>query len=230
MKKYLRPVSYKYFFNSVFVLLFVSLFWCLSFEAKAQTVVVDQLVATVNGDAITKSDLVWALVLNPKIKQTEDLTTNLPIILEQVIDQKLLLAEANRLPNLDPTQIEISKAIGEVVKKFSSETIFYKRLEDVGLTGEMLQRIFRERLLILKYVDFRFRAFAVITENEIQIYYEENVKPKLLAQNASVADKPSDEERKLIEAILVEERVNNQIEQFLDLARQQADIIRLASL
>lgn len=223
MKKSLR-----YFFNifSVFFFIFLS----FAIEVKAQTVVVDQLVATANGDAITKSDLIWALVLNPKIKETEDLAISLPIILEQVIDQKLLLAEANRLPNLDPTQIEISKAIGEVVRKFPSETTFYKRLENVGLTGEMLQKIFRERLLILKYIDFRFRAFAVIAENEIQLYYEENVKPRLLAQNINAPDKPSDDERKLIEAILVEERVNSQIEQFLDLARQQADIVRFAGL
>ncbi len=201
-----------------------------SCEAKAQAVVVDQLVATVNGEVITRSDLVWALVLNSKIKEKSDLTANLPIILEQVIDQRLLLAEASRLPNLDPAQAEISKALGEVIKKFPSEALFYQRLEEVGLTGEMLQKIFRERLLILKYVDFRFRAFAIITENEIQVYYDERVKPKLATQNITPTDKPSDEERKLIEAILVEERVNNQIEQFLESTRQQADIVRLVSL
>lgn len=226
MSKYLE--IYRFILKSFLVLITFFLF-SINSIAKAQSIVVDQLIATVNGDAITKSDLVWALVLNPKTKQT-DLTLNLPIILEQVIDQRLLLSEANRLPNLDPTQIEISKTIAEVVKKFPSEALFYQRLEEVGLTGEILQKIFRERLLILKYVDFRFRAFAIITENEIQAYYEENVKSKLLTQNINSSDKPSDEERKLIEAILVEERVNIQIEQFLDSARQQADIVRLTSL
>ncbi|MBI4851701.1 MAG: SurA N-terminal domain-containing protein [Acidobacteria bacterium] len=226
MSKYLE--IYRFILKSFLVLITFFLF-SINSIAKAQSIVVDQLIATVNGDAITKSDLVWALVLNPKTKQT-DLTLNLPIVLEQVIDQRLLLSEANRLPNLDPTQIEISKTIAEVVKKFPSEALFYQRLEEVGLTGEILQKIFRERLLILKYVDFRFRAFAIITENEIQAYYEENVKSKLLTQNINPSDKPSDEERKLIEAILVEERVNIQIEQFLDSARQQADIVRLTSL
>lgn len=210
----------------------VACFLSFGFEVNAQTqaVIVDELVATVNGDAITRSDLVWSLMLNPKINNENDLTANLPVILEQIIDQRLLLVEANRLPNLDPSQSEISKAIGEVIKKFPDEAIFYKRLEEVGLTKDTLQKIFRDRILILKYVDFRFRAFAIITENEIQTYYEERVRPKLLAQNLPVSDKPSDEERKYIEAILVEERVDNQIEQFLDLARQQADIARIANL
>lgn len=226
---YKKQALAKIFRNNCFFLILAFLLF-FYYEAKAQSIVVDQLVATVNSDAITKSDLIWALVLNPKIKENSDLTENLPIILEQVIDQKLLLAEASRLPNLDPSEIEISKAIGEVIKKFPSETVFYERVASVGLTADMLQKIFRERLLILKYVDFRFRAFAIITENEIQDYYDQRVKPKLAAQNITPSEKPSDEERKLIEAILVEERVNSQIEQFLESTRQQADIVRLASL
>lgn len=194
---------------------------------KTQPIVVDELVATVNGDAITYSDVIWAVALNPQIKDEKDYQQNIPLMLEQIIDQRLLLAEAVRLPNLDPNPIETSKAIGEVIKKFPSEASFYQRIKKVGLTGEMMQQIFRERLLILKYIDFRFRAFALISEAEIVDYYEQNVKPKLLNQTLALPEKPSDEERKVIEAILVEERVDSQVEQFLESARQQADIVQL---
>jgi hypothetical protein len=208
------------------LILLFSLLTLLSPLAKAQSILVDELVATVNGDPITQSDVIWAIALNPQVKNEKDYLQNIPLMLEQIIDQRLLLAEAARLPNLDPSPIEISKAIGEVIKKFPSEQIFYQRVNKVGLTAEMLQQIFRDRLLILKYIDFRFRAFALISEAEIVDYYEQNLKPKIKDPTIVLPDKPSDQERKLIEAILIEERVNNQIEQFLESAHQQADIVQ----
>jgi len=212
------------------VLLVLTFIFLVVIKASAQPILVDQLVATVNNEAITQSDIVWALALNPEVANNSSLSENLSIMLEQIIDQRLLLSEANRLPNLEFDKAEISQAITQVVKKFPNEEMFYQRLEKVGLTAEVLQQIFRDRLLILKYIDFRFRAFALVSELEIQQYYDEKVKPKLSEGKFSPPEKPSDEERKLIEAILVEERVSRQIEQFLETARQQADIVKIADL
>lgn len=212
------------------LLLTLAFIFLLAIKVAAQPILVDQLVATVNNEAITQSDIVWALALNAEVANNSSLSENLSIMLEQIIDQRLLLSEANRLPNLEFDKAEISQAITQVVKKFPSEEMFYQRLEKVGLTAEVLQQIFRDRLLILKYIDFRFRAFALISELEIQQYYDEKVKPKLSEGKFSPPEKPSDEERKLIEAILVEERVSRQIEQFLETARQQADIVKIVDL
>ncbi|MBL8195913.1 MAG: SurA N-terminal domain-containing protein [Blastocatellia bacterium] len=212
------------------VLLALTFIFLFSIKVVAQPILVDQLVATVNNEAITQSDIVWALALNPEVANSSSLSENLSLMLEQIIDQRLLLSEANRLPNLEFDKAEISQAITQLVKKFPNEEMFYQRLEKVGLTAEVLQQIFRDRLLILKYIDFRFRAFALVSELEIQQYYDEKVKPKLSEGKFSPPEKPSDEERKLIEAILVEERVSRQIEQFLETARQQADIVKIADL
>lgn len=212
------------------VLLALTFIFLFSIKVVAQPILVDQLVATVNNEAITQSDIVWALALNPEVANSSSLSENLSLMLEQIIDQRLLLSEANRLPNLEFDKAEISQAITQLVKKFPNEEMFYQRLEKVGLTAEVLQQIFRDRLLILKYIDFRFRAFALVSELEIQQYYDERVKPKLAEGKFSPPEKPSDEERKLIEAILVEERVSRQIEQFLETARQQADIVKIADL
>lgn len=212
------------------LLLTLAFIFLLGIKVAAQPILVDQLVATVNNEAITQSDIVWALALNAEVANNSSLSENLSIMLEQIIDQRLLLSEANRLPNLEFDKAEISQAITQVVKKFPSEEMFYQRLEKVGLTAEVLQQIFRDRLLILKYIDFRFRAFALISELEIQQYYNEKVKPKLSEGKFSPPEKPNDEERKLIEAILVEERVSRQIEQFLETARQQADIVKITDL
>ncbi|MBK7994493.1 MAG: SurA N-terminal domain-containing protein [Blastocatellia bacterium] len=212
------------------VLVALTFIFLFSIKVVAQPILVDQLVATVNNEAITQSDIVWALALNPEVANSSSLSENLSLMLEQIIDQRLLLSEANRLPNLEFDKAEISQAITQLVKKFPNEEMFYQRLEKVGLTAEVLQQIFRDRLLILKYIDFRFRAFALVSELEIQQYYDEKVKPKLSEGKFSPPEKSSDEERKLIEAILVEERVSRQIEQFLETARQQADIVKIADL
>lgn len=193
--------------------------------AAGQSVVVDQLAATVNGEPITRSDIMWGLALNPQSQAPFDNTTQMATMLNQLIDQRLLLMESLRVGNLAPTELEVNTARAELIKEFPNEASFSSRLAQVGLTSEILTEILRQRLQILKFIDFRFRSFAVVTEAEIQQYYNEILKPKLLAQKILPPEQPSNRERQLIESILIEERISRDIEQFLENARRQADIV-----
>jgi hypothetical protein len=198
--------------------------------AAAQVGLVDQLVATVNNEVITRSDIVWNLALLPELPAENFTATNLQQMLQQIIDQRLLLGESAQLPGLDPTPQEISQALGELVQKFGNETAFYSRINRYGLTATLLQDILRQRLRIIKFIDFRFRAFAIVSEDEIQRYYREVLIPKLREETADpLPDEPNDKLRRLIEANLVEDIVNNKIEEFLENTRRQADVIVLVN-
>ena len=192
--------------------------------ARAQSVTVDQLVATVNGEAITQSDILWGLALDPEAIIKDELQNSM---IEQFVDQRLLLDEAERLPNLEPTQEEVTKAIADLIKRFPSEPAFYQRIERVGLTAQMLQDVIRRRLQILKYIDFRFRSFAIITEDEILRYFREEYVPQLQARGIKPKEQPTDQERNMIESILIEDRIDHDIERFLENTREQADIVVL---
>ncbi len=211
---------FKYIFTMVFI-------FCGAVNALGQEMLVDRLAATVNGDPITQSDLIWNIALDPAVPENSKQATYLIPILNQIIDQRLLLAEAIRLPSLDPSTAELTQAISELIARFPSATIFYQRLSAVGLTREMLMEILRQRLRILKYIDFRFRSFIVVTETELQQYYQQVYIPQLQQRNIKPNSQPTEEERALIEAILVEERVNRETERFLENTRQQADIVIL---
>ena len=91
--------------------------------------------------------------------------------LRLLIDQRLILQEAEKLPTIVPTQKEISDARDELARNFPSPLEFQQRLQRVGLTSEKLNEIVEQRLKMEKYLDFRFRNFVVISQKEIADYY-----------------------------------------------------------
>src|SRR4030095_1972770 len=102
--------------------------------------VVDKMVATVNAgvktDLITYSDLLWQLSLQPGTVLDNPTSADLNRALRLLIDQRLILQEAEKLPTIVPTQKEISDARGELARNFASEPAFRERLQRVGLTSE----------------------------------------------------------------------------------------------
>src|SRR5438093_12383293 len=87
-------------------------------SARAQAVVVDQLAAVVNREAITQSDIVWALALDPKVVENVDTPQNSMQMLNQLIDQSLLFEAAERLPTLEPAPTALPQALSDLLTQF----------------------------------------------------------------------------------------------------------------
>src|SRR5689334_14839889 len=123
--------------------------------------VVDKMVATVNAgvrtELITYSDLMWQLALQPDTPLDNPRSEQLNRALRLLIDQRLILQEAEKLPTIVPTPTEIADARAELARHFASEPVFRERLQRVGLTSEKLDEIIDQRLRMEKYLDFRFR-------------------------------------------------------------------------
>ncbi len=145
--------------------------------------VVDKMVATVNAgvrtDLITYSDLLWQLALQPNTSLANPSSDDLNRALRLVIDQRLILQEAEKLPTISPTDDEIRNARDQLAKMFPSAAEFQQRLLRVGLTSEKLDEILEHRVRIEKYLDFRFRNFVLISEKEIADYYQDVYVPRL---------------------------------------------------
>src|SRR4030095_11420487 len=129
--------------------------------------VVDRMVATVNAgvrtDLITYSDLVWQLALQPNTPLVSPNSQDLNRALRLIIDQRLILQEAEKLPTIAPTAEEVKTARDDLSKSFPSAAEFQQRLMLVGLTSEKLDEILEQRIRIEKYLDFRFRNFVLIS-------------------------------------------------------------------
>src|SRR5215813_5373159 len=123
----------------IFTALFGAILCAFATMCSAQQVV-DKMVATVNAgvktDLITYSDLLWQLALQPNTPLDNPSSADLNHALRLLIDQHLILQEAEKLPSIAPTSKEITDARTDLVRHFSSVAEFQQRLQRVGLTSE----------------------------------------------------------------------------------------------
>jgi hypothetical protein len=212
-----------------------SLFGCFVFFvcsviSFAQSDVTDRLLVLVNQNLITESDVRWALALDPELQPLDLSAENRRAMLERLIDQMLLLQEAEKLPRNEPTEEEITEHLNqEIIARFGGNEKFVERMKKVGLEQAMLREIVRRRLEILKYVDFRFRSFVFVKPEEIEAYYRNTIVPEA-GRKGIGAPELDDKLRGEIEAQLINDRVNAELDRFFDEARTQAQITRLAEI
>ena len=194
--------------------------------------VVDRMVATVNAgvrtDLITYSDLVWQLALQPDTPIVSPNTQDLNRALRLVIDQRLILQEAEKLPSIAPTAEEVKNTRDQLSKAFPSAAEFQQRLMLVGLTAEKLDEILEQRVRIEKYLDFRFRNFVLISQKEITDYYNDVYVPRVRGRRQIVPT--LEEARTEIESILTEAKIESDTDAFLDSARERAEIVTLSAV
>jgi hypothetical protein len=189
-------------------------------------VVIDRLVAVVNGDPITESDLLWFLALDPEVPEGRFSDELKRIALGQAIDQQLLYQEAQKLPSLEVSQDEVNKYISELTSRVASESIFRRRLDAVGLDQTIRQEIVKRRLVILQFIEFRFRAFVFVSDEEIQSYYQSRVVPR--AQERGQTPPPLDQTlRSIIEKTIIEDKVASELSVWFEEARRRSEIVRL---
>ena len=199
-------------------------------QAQAQDVV-DKMVATVNSGGvrpalITYSDLLWQLALEPETPLQNPNSENLNRALNRLISQRLIAQEADKLPTIAPSDKEIADKLNELIKMFPSQSEFYQRIARVGLSSdsEQLKEIVRQRVAIEKYLDFRFRSFTVVTEKEVSDYYRDVWVPRLRRQHPERLVPELKEAQKEIEQELTESKIESETDEFLDSARERAEI------
>src|SRR5215203_2042146 len=203
----------------------VGLFLCAFAPLCSAQQVVDKMVATVNAgvrtDLITYSDLMWQLALQPGTVLDNPTPADLNRALRLLIDQRLILQEAEKLPTIVPTQNEVSDARDELARNFPSPLEFQQRLQRVGLTSEKLDEIVEQRLKMEKYLDFRFRNFVVISQQEIVDYYNDVYVPRFKARSPGRIVPTLEQSRAEIERTLMEAKIESDTDAFLDTARER---------
>ena len=210
--------------------------FCLLPSAVSAQTVIDKMVATVNAGVlpecrqiclITYSDLLWQLALQPGTPLDNPSSVDLNRALHLLTDQRLILQEAEKLPSIAPTSDEVDTARNELARAFSSRPEFEQRIQRVGLTADKLNEIVEQRVRIEKYLDFRFRNFVVITQQEIAAYYKDVYVPRLKARAPGQIVPKLEEARVEIERTLTEAKIEADTDSFLDNARERAEIVIL---
>jgi hypothetical protein len=220
-------------FNFQFALrLALALALCiLLFAQNAQAqIVADKTVASVtNGaratpDIITYSDIIWQLALEPdRVSNSRPSSQELNQALTRLEDQLLILQDARKLPLAETAEARqdfedaLKRKRDELAQSFGSRARLEERMARVGLSTDHLDAILRDRVTIERYLDFRFRAFALISPKEISDRYEREYR----AQRNSGRIVPTLEQaRDKIEHDLTEEKIAEEIDKFVDNLRE----------
>ncbi len=189
--------------------------------------VVDRMIAVINGrELITYTDLLWQLALQPGVPLDAPRQEDLRRALALLIDQRLIAQEAEKLPSAAPTEKEFNDEVARLVGFFPSPAEFYARLGRVGLGEDsaQLREIVESRVRINKYLDFRFRAFTVVTPREVEDYYRDVYVPRRRRQAPGLVVPTREQVYKELEAELIESKVNSDTDEFLEEARSAAEI------
>ncbi len=199
--------------------------------ARAQTPatgggeVVDRMVAVVNSaELITYSDLLWQLALQPGVPLDSPRREDLRRALELLIEQRLVLQEAEKLPHVHATEKEMEEAANALARRFPSQEEFQSRLARVGLTSAQLREIIHDRLDMEKYLDFRFRSFTVVTPQEVEAYYKDVFIPRRRRQSPGQIVPELKEVYDQMQAELIERKIESETDTFLEDARAAAQI------
>ncbi len=219
--------------TTIFCLLFICSF---VMTAQAQKTV-DKMVATVSDGnktkLITYSDVLWQIALEPNTSVDNPSSEDLSRALQTIINLNLVGLEAEKLPSLVPTEREISAERDRILTFFPSPAEFQRRLNAVGFTStsdDNFRALIAVRVSINKYLDFRFRSFVVITPKDEEEYYNAVYLPRYREQYPGRIVPEFAKVRAGINKELTEDKIETNLNKFLEGARERTEIVILNPL
>ena len=207
------------------------------FQTARASVLLDRVVAVVNKEVITWSDLYKMMeseatdrmkALNEE-ERRKVFRDNEAVFLDKLIDMRLEIQEAGKL-GLTVSSEDVKEAIENIKKKYSlTDNTLEESLKKEGLTLEEYKKRLSEQILISQFINQHIRNKIVVSEEEI--------KKSMQAQKEKFGDgeafkirqiffsKPKDDaEKKTVEekASLVVQRLKAG-EEFSNLAKEYSD-------
>jgi peptidyl-prolyl cis-trans isomerase SurA len=204
----------------------------ISLCCAAQTIV-DKMVVVVNNRVITQSD--WdqqerfeALAEGRSPKNVEHSAP----ALERLIDRELISEHIRNVSFQHATAEQIAKQIAEIRKQIpaqqsQTEEDWKKTLAEYSLTQEDLEDTIAKQLDVLRFVEVRFRPSVQVSADEVDAYYKETFLPELKKSANGGSQPPLDQVKDKIRELLIEQRVNEILNNWVQNLRSQANILRM---
>ena len=193
-------------------------------------VVLDRLVAVVNGDMILESDVDEERRFEEiqPYRSAEESTREK--VIERLVDRALILQQAALQPedavsdkDVDTQMTTLRKDI-PACKQYQCETDegWKNFLASHGFTVEEFRSRWRKRMELLKFIGLRFRNGITISDDEIKAYYEKTMLPVYARRN--VTPPKLETVSKRIEEVLLQQRVSALLEDWLKSLRVQGSV------
>jgi hypothetical protein len=191
-----------------------------------QGAIIDRLAITVDQRVITEAQLdeeirVTAFLNQEAIRRDADTRRNAA---DRLIEQELVRRdmEVSRYPM--PTQSEVEVLLADTKQQIGPDR-FPAQLSQYNLTEDILREHLRFQLMMLRFIDFRFRPDIQVSESDITAYYNQ----ELEKWKSSHAGTPPSLEasRASIEKAITNQRVDYAVSAWLEETRKQVRIIYL---
>lgn len=138
---------------------------------QAQANVLDRIVAIVNGEVVTLSDVRAARQLK-LIAGAESLTDER--LLDALIERRLTVAEVGRYTSAEPPAADVAARRSSWETSLPRGVTAAAALASVGMREAALTAWFRDELRLAVYLDSRFTAAAQPTRQQAQAYFQQH--------------------------------------------------------
>lgn len=203
------------------LLLFLA--YTLIFSCFVHAAEVDRLIVAVNGRVITQGDLDLARAVNTIILSDNTASPkSRDEAVDRLVDFELMRQELQNFAMTQEDEGRVQSRLRSLRDTYAEKGGLPLLLKQLGLQESELVAYLRFESSILRFVDFRFRPFAGVSEEEIKTYYESRLKPQL--QKATLALPPLQQVSTRIEEILKEEKINAVLDQWIKDIRRAARI------
>jgi hypothetical protein len=198
---------------------------------QAQGTILDSVVAIVNGDVLLESDVeeeqrLESLQLLPPGENT-DASAAQHLITRTLIMQQM---KAQQATPAEITPEEVAKTVDQMRRTLpgcaadhcETDAGWAKFVAARGLTPDEVNDRWRERLVILAYLNLRFQSGIRIPKDDIQKYYDTNLVPQFQKKNQIPPPLKTLSPR--IQDILLQQQVSKQIDDWEQTLRQQGSV------
>jgi peptidyl-prolyl cis-trans isomerase SurA len=210
--------------KSVKPLFFFLLLICLGSAPIAFAEGIDRLLAAVNGKVITEGDLKLARSLDAVIFSKNEASDSENRSLSRLIDLELLRQELKNFGMVKEDETEVASRLQALRETYAGTGGLAAFLQRFGLQESELVSYLRLESAILQFVNFRFRPFVNVTQEEINQYYQKKLASQL--EKAGLELPPLTQVSTRIEEILREEKINEVLEQWMANIRRNSRIER----
>ena len=168
--------------------------------APPQTEIVERIVAVVDERPLLLSDVRAQRAVSGLTEAAA---------LEAAIDERLMHAEAARIPQAEVSAEEEDRALALLLE---TRPALRSEVEEPNL-----RRLLRRQLAILKYVEFRFRPQVRVSDEEVRQAWEEE-------QAGNPAGPALEDEQEAIRARLERRALDERVEAWVKELRARADV------
>lgn len=178
--------------------------------------IVDRVIAVVNNEVISLSDLKHYISFYSISKKGVGLDDARREALQGLIDERLILKEASRFGMEEPPEEAIKEETKKLEEGIKGPDGAGEKLLWQGLEPDDLYVLSRNRLIIERFIDQRINLFILISPEDIDNYLKKNKK--------EFTGISQEEARLKISRILTEERSREKIGDLKARLRAKADI------